>query len=77
MSEPQTISLCPCGEPLQLKYARPYGGIGVACNVCERQIPQDDMFYHCVKRQNTVHPTGYDICLKCSVQLRIQDLQVS
>jgi len=58
--------MCHCGAALKLaKAANCYNGQNVYCDLCNREIPQNENAHHCPNLKNQAHGGGYDLCEYC------------
>ena len=64
--------VCKCGqEMISMKSTKCYGSEFpyIICDICDQRIPTNDVVFHCPwKKVKLIHPSGFDICLKCRQQ---------
>lgn len=60
---------CICGQRLERRRSSDrllYGGGGVLCDHCCKDVPPNQRIYHCPMGKCKEHPDGYDICFQCT-----------
>ena len=57
---------CICFGQLKIMHSQScYNNSGVRCDSCRISIQYGAKVYHCTEGKNSVHPFGYDICVRC------------
>eukprot|EP01084_Bolivina_argentea_P127158 224946_1 len=58
---------CICGKKLiKINNALTLYNGSVACDLCEREGKENDIFWHCQDGKNEIHEYGYDACNDCT-----------